>query len=369
MRAHSITAVAAVSLLALSCASASAQDYTDRPFIDATLVQSQARALELADLRLTLAETFPGETDDDFLEQIESLQGDFARFGGTLAAADADLAQSLEAALQDVAEAVESGEDAAEDIAEARTLLGEAYDVVIDPAIQDTAAFKGAVLTDLLLGEPGVAEGYEEAGEEPWAFSMGWAALQRVKELWGEVSAQADETHRSDGDEMIATIDPLFPNGEPPERFVGNPEEAEASAQRFVGIIETVVSADLYPGRDHAALAAHLAELTTPACEVYASGDEVVADETIYAVAGLYTDNLAELTNLFAPETAEEVSDLLASLVEVEDEDEGGAAGEGAEQSDETAGDDDDDAASLAPAESCEALAEQLRQVGMILGG
>src|SRR5690606_40058236 len=87
-----------------------------------------------------------------------------------------------------------------------------------------------------------------------------------------------------------------------PTQFIGNPEEAEAPAQRLVGILEVVVDADLYPGRDHAALADHLAGLTTSACTFYADGNDAVGGETIYAVAGLYGDHLGELVNLFDPE-------------------------------------------------------------------
>src|SRR5690606_34655021 len=101
MRKSVIGALAAVSTLALSAATAWAQ-YTDRPFFDATVIQSQARAFELAGLRLTLAELFPGENDDDFLEQIEGLEDDFARFGGTLASIDPELAEALDDALDAV---------------------------------------------------------------------------------------------------------------------------------------------------------------------------------------------------------------------------------------------------------------------------
>lgn len=364
MRKSVIGALAAVSTLALSAATASAQ-YTDRPFIDATVIQSQARAFELAGLRLTVAELFPGENDDDFLEQIEGLEGDFARFGGTLASIDPELAEALDDALDAVVDAVEDGEDATALIAEARDLLAQAYDAVIDSATRETPAFKGAVLTDLLLGEPGVAEGYEEAGKEPWAFSMGWAALQRAKELWGELSADADEERRADGDEMIAVIEPLFPSAEPPEQFIGNPEEAEAPAQRLVGILEVVVDADLYPGRDHAALADHLAELTTSACTFYADGNDVVGAETIYAVAGLYGDHLGELVNLFDPETHEEVEFLLGGLVQLDDDDDDDD-GPAVEDDDD---DDDDDREALAPLESCEGLIVQLQEVRTVLGG
>jgi hypothetical protein len=358
----------AISTLALT-APALAQ-YTNKPFIDGTVQQSQARALELAGMRLDIAEALPGETDDEFIEQIEGLEGDFVRFGGTLAAANAELAGELEEAFEAVVAAVGGGSDAGGAIADAHALLAEAYDAVIPAATRETPAFKGAVLTDILLGEPGVAEGYEEAGEEPYAFSMGWAALARANMVWSELDA--DEAHRADGDEMLAFIGNLYPGAEPPEQFTGNPEEAESPAQRLVGIIETVVDADLYPGRDHAALAAHLAEITGPACAAYQAGDDEVAAETIYAVQSLYGDHLGELTNLFDPELNERVETLFGGMitVEEEDDDEAGESGvtddaaadvpEEENEAEETTG---------SSAENCGALAEALSQVRTVLGG
>ncbi|QQR40009.1 hypothetical protein [Devosia rhizoryzae] len=359
----------AISSIALIASPVLAQ-YQNKPFIDGTVQQSQARAFELAGLRLDIAEALQGETDDEFIEQIEGLEGDFARFGGTLATANAELAEELDAAFEAVVPTVQSGSDAKADIDEARTLLADAYATVIAPDVQATPAFKAAVLADLLLGEPGVAEGYEEAGEEPYAFSLGWAALARANVLWDEISADADTAPKADGDEMLAFIGTLYPSAEPPEQFTGNPEEAEAPAQRLVGIIETMVDADLYPGRDQASLATHLASLTGPACQAYAAGNDAVADETIYAVQGHYADHLGELTNLFDPELHERVQSLFGSMVQVEDDDEE-AEGDEADVSADAQDDEAEDEA-VEPgsaADSCTELTEALGQVRSVLGG
>lgn len=360
----------AISSIALAASPVLAQ-YGSKPFIDNTVQQSQARAFELAGLRLDIAEALPGEMDDEFIEQIEGLEGDFARFGGTLAAANSELAEELDEAFEVVVAAVGKGSDASAAIAVARTLLADAYAAVIASEAQAEPAFKAAVLADLLLGEPGVAEGYEEAGEEPYAFSLGWAALARANTLWDEISADADSAQRADGDEMLEFIATLYPGAEPPEQFTGNPEEAESPAQRLVGIIETMVDADLYPGRDQASLATHLADLTGPACEAYAAGNNAVAAETIYAVQGHYADHLGELTNLFEPELHEEVQDLFGGMIQVEEDDDDDAEGDTAEEVEDA----DDDQADYAPmtsdtaADNCTELVEALNQVRTVLGG
>ena len=65
------------------------------------------------------------------------------------------------------------------------------------------------------------------------------------------------------GREMLAILDTVIPQPQPPEDITrGNPEEAEAPAQRLVGIIEEVVDANLYAGREPGTLAARLAEET-----------------------------------------------------------------------------------------------------------
>lgn len=255
------------SVIALSAAlapSAGFAQYSGDPFFDNTVAMSQAYGLESIGLRLDLATTFDVPYHEELVETIEDVTGaPLERFEGTLAAANPELAQSLRDALEEVADAAEDGEDPSEAIEEARALLAEAYDVVIPADLRSTPAFTGGVIIQLLLAEEGVAEGYEEAVEEnePWEYPNGWVALQRVKVLWGEIEAEASEQHAADALEMIAALDELYPVAEPPESVAGwNPEEAEAPAQRLGGIVESVVDANLYPGRNGGRLAGHLAK-------------------------------------------------------------------------------------------------------------
>jgi hypothetical protein len=145
----------------------------------------------------------------------------------------------------------------------------------------------------LLLADGGVAEGYEEGTVQPWEYPAGWVALQRVKAMWEEIEPLADGEAEENGQEMLDFLDTVIPQPQPPEDITrGNPEEAEAPAQRLVGIIEEVVDANLYAGREPGVLAARLAEETNEACEAYEDGNELLGDEYMYAIRGLYNDYL-----------------------------------------------------------------------------
>jgi hypothetical protein len=315
-------------------------------------------------LRLDLASTFDAPYDDELIETIEGVTGPaLERFEGTLAAADAELAQNLRAALQEVAGTAEAGEDPAAALEEARSFLAQAREVVIPSDLSATPAFVGGVMIQLLLAEEGVAEGYEEAaeGNEPWEYPNGWVSLQRVKVLWDEIGADASEQQIADAQEMLEVLDGLYPQAQPPESVAGwNPEEAEAPAQRLGGIIETVVDANLYPGRDAARLAGHLSELAGQACAVFEE-DEAVARETIYALYDLYDGELAGVASLFVPEDEETASEMFGALIGAgDDDDDDDESVEDVEAVEDEA---DDDGVAISGAQACGELQTALTNI------
>lgn len=328
-------ALAAIAMGSVCLPAQALAQFAHEPFFDNAVALSQAYGLESIGLRLDLAAAFSAPYDDELIETIEGVSGGaYQRFGGTLEARDSELATALSAALHEVGEAVEDGEDPTAAIAEARELLGKAYDVVIPVELRDSAAFKGGVLIQLLLAEEGVAEGYEEAveGNEPWEYPNGWVALQRVKVLWNEVKGDASAERLADGQEMLDLLDTLYPQAEPPASLAGlNPEEAEGPAQRLGGIIEDVTNADLYPGRDVGRLVGHLGELTTAACAHYPHNGDV-AVETIYAVFDLYDANIEKVASMFAPEVQERASELFGYMIASDDDDDEDASGTEADE-------------------------------------
>jgi len=372
-----LAAATALPLLGLP-ASALAQDAptTSQPYFEHMVDQSRALGLERIGLRLDAIAALDAPIDDE-LAEIGEFDPDFARFGGTLTMIDETLADQLLEVLEAVEEVVEEGEDASDLVAAARDLLARAYDAVIPAETRESAAFKGAVMTDLLLGEPGVAEGFEEQVEEPAGFALGWAALQRVKALWGEVADAATEQRRADAENLIATLEAVYPEAEPPEDFTGNPEEAESPSQLLVGILEEVTRADLYPGRDLGVLAGQLAAAIAPGCDAYAAGQDEIGDEVIYAAAYQYESQLGDTLGLFDPEANERVEGLLSQLVTVgdDDDDDEAAAGDDddapAPASDDDDDDDDDDNAVAAgdPAEVCTALIGAFTEARGVFGG
>ncbi len=331
-RRRTAISAAAVALTSALASPASAQ-YTNEPFFEWTVEQSQAIGFELALQRLRILDVVRQPYTIDFPEIVESLAlSDFERFGGTLVAIDFDLAQYTLNRVIGVAEAVEEGGvvdgpagpvDANSLVPVARELLLEAYDLVVPPELRADPAFQAGIMAQLLLGEGGVAEGLEEAFIERWEYANGWSATQRVKAMWAELSDSATPEQRADVDEMLALIDEIYPSPVPPDSFAGyDPEEAETPAQRIVGVLEQVVDSALYSGRDQLRLLRHLADLTGSACEAYDAGDVRGGQVTIYAVADHYageTTGLGSLIALFAPEVHDNAMLALRSLVTLED--------------------------------------------------
>lgn len=299
---------------------ASAQ-YGNAPFIDRPLETSQAFGLELMTSRFFVLEALD-PVPDEYLEQAEKLlDRDFLRFAGTLAARDAALAEDLQARITELIEAVEAGESVAPVLDEVRDLHARAYAAVIGEERLEQAPFRAAVLADLLLGDDGVAEAYEDAAEdELWEYPNGWGALQRVQELWAGLRSHANAAQVADFEEMIDFLEQVvYPRPAPPEGGIrGDPEEAEGATQRMVGILESVTDADLYPGRDLARLTDSFLAVLEPSCEAYAAGDAAVGAEGVYAVRDPYGEHLGRLLDLIAPDIHEAATGHLDALISSE---------------------------------------------------
>src|SRR5690606_39865670 len=104
-------------------------------------------------------------------------------------------------------------------------------------------------------------------------YTQGYVALARVTTLWDEIASGASDQQRVDVEEMLEFIGTLYPTATIDAAIVGNPEEAEAPVHRIVGVLETVVDAERYPGSDMAAAAAPLPEPPAGGCEACPAGD------------------------------------------------------------------------------------------------
>lgn len=358
--ATNIIRATATTLVALLLATAAAQ-YSYQPFFEQPLTQGRAYGLELVLQRLLVVDAFDAPLDEDLIEQVEELlESDVLRFIGTLRTADAGLAEELLEALEEVEDLVEDGEDARTAVAEARRLTLLAYDLIIPAEVRKSPLFLAALIADLSLGEGGVAEGYEEAAEgELYEFTSGWAALQRVKDLWGEMAPYATAQQLADADEMLELLDAVYPQAEPPAAIVGSPEEAEAPVQRLVGILETVADAELFAGRDMLALSESLVQTIAPACRAYQLGNDEVALEGVFVVGEMYMRYLAGFLGFMAPEIHEEASEVISAFTGLE-----------AEDDDEDDEDDEDEYDVVIDSRhACDELLEALEEAVEVLGG
>lgn len=352
----------------LFCAGSASAQYSQRPFFDDTLAVSQAYGFELALLRLEVLDLVGDDLDDDYLEVIEGFDVDLRRFMGSLSRADADLAADLEEAVEAVEAAAEEGKVAGDAVAEARELLRQAYAVVVPVEVRSEPAFAAALIVELSLGEGGVGEGYEEATEgELGAYTMGYASLARVVEIWeSTVAPAADEQQRSDVEEMWEFLATLYPEPTIDDAIVGNPEEAEAPVQRVIGLLETIVDAELFPGRDLLALSAQLPVQLAGYCEAYDAGDDDLAVEGVIAVGYLYfSADLASFLSFMAPEVHEEASEQIVALTGLDPELEGVE-----EEEDEEEEEGEEEFAPVEdPAAACRELLAALQEAHEALGG
>ena len=300
------------------------------PFYEHTLDLSRAFGLGMVERRLALVERYQPLAYELFVEIAEMATADFGRFSGALRAKDAALQAEVFAALWGVVKAVQTATDVPASIATARDLIARSKALVIDPALLRNEAFRAAMAVDLLVAGEGVGEAFEEMFISPWQYANGVVALERVKEHWAAMEGRAGETPKSEGRAAIAMLDDLYRTPAPPdvrERRL-TPEDAEAPAQRLAGIIEEVVGADLFPGRDFVRLAKHIHAQTREACRAYDNAEDDFADEMIYAVGHHYGNQLAAFLELTEPQLHAGIVELMGLLVEVDDLIEGAEAAE-----------------------------------------
>ncbi len=337
------------------------------------MAQSQAIGFELISNALRIIEAVDVVDYGEIGEQVDMMTGaDMQRFIGTLDATDPDLAAELRQQLGGIADAVDAGHNPESLIPVARQLLAEAYDTVIPPEIHNQPGFIGAVMAQLLLAEGGVSEGMDEAFDEPWEWANAWSALQRVKELWGQVENLATPELVASVQEMITALDGIFTQVAPPASFDGMVgEEAEPYAQGMVGYLESVVDAQLYAGRDPVLLVRHLTDLAGPACQSYEAGNDEIGRETIYAIFDNYGDTtgLGNMVGLFDPEVGARIDATFGGLIPLavaedqdDDDQDSGSSSSGS-------GSSGSNAATLTGAPACNALVEALEEARSVLGG
>lgn len=308
-RLKRIGSVIAPLVVAAAFHAAAAQEASD-PFFERTETLAKAYGSEMVGIRLAALSTF-ADPPEDLLEEMEkTLTRDLPRFAGSLERADAGLLAELEAALAEVLTA-----PTPEAIARVRDLSRQARDLLVPVESRHQPAFMAALMTKLLLADDGVAEAYEDAAEgDIWEYPNGWAALQRVKEMWEELRPTASENVRFEIDDMLAFLDGLFPSAMPPDEFRGDPEEAEAPAHRIVGFLEEAAGADLYPARDLSRLAGLTHRLVEDGCAAYGEGQARLGFERVTAANFYYREHLRRLVDLFAPELHERATELFGQL-------------------------------------------------------
>ena len=334
------TAAFAALLLAPVTAGAQSSGYASAPFRDHPVEVAHGAALERIGVAAqALAQGGAEEEDDDEEETAEAAgdgeQGededeggpaaDFALLQASLAAASPELEDQLAAAIDELVEAAEHGNDTAEPAATIIRLTGQARDALLPADLAGTPGFRAALMASLLLEEGGVAEGYEEATEgEASAYALGYAALQRVKSLWDGLAGQASPQQAADVAAMLAMLDGLFPTPAMPERLSPDPEQAEAPAQQLVALLEGVADAELFLGRDLAAAATVVHDVAARGCASLEAGQAPLGIEELKIAAAYYDQTLRDTLGLMAPEAAGAIDEGLEELDE-------GDAGEMAE--------------------------------------
>ena len=304
--------------------SALAQNTND-PFFDSTVQLSQAIGFERIYQELLVIQTldrpYPGELAD-------VIQGIFQRFVGTLSDIDAELSAEFFQVLDAILEGVERNELVALDVIDvvswvqiAFALLDDAYNLVVPREIRDEPIFRAAIIAQLLLGEGGAADALSAAFSEEWQFANGWAATRLAKVMWADIRDLATPEQQLEFDAAIAGLNEIYTSIEPSLEGL-EPGDAEMPALRVVGLLEAVVDAQLYTGRDALSLAGHLTQLAAEGCTHYEAGDDRRGREVMYAVLDHYaggTTGFGTTINTMAPEVHIAAMGALEALVEVDD--------------------------------------------------
>lgn len=290
----------------LATATAAAQTaYGEAPFHEHAVPLAQAAAVERLAAQARSLAAVP-QPSAELVKDAENMRTrDLPLFLAGLSAGSPETAETLDAAIDDLLERAGSGEDVSDLAREVMGLADHARTVLLPEELSDRAAIRAALMAELLVSESGVVEAYEEAVEgDTWRYSAGWASLQRVKELWRDLRAEAPQEAAREINELIAHLDGLFPEATPPEQFAADPEEPEPHAHRLVGFLETVVDADLYPGRDIARAAALVHDIAAAGCGSLATGEIKRGNEEL-AVAETYAEEILQPLVVLAPEAHE----------------------------------------------------------------
>lgn len=337
MRTDLPTTVAiAALLLAPTVAGAQSSSYANAPFREHPVEVAQGAALERIGVAArALAVTAASDEDDDDAEAVDDDQAtadsgeekeeeggllhDFGLLCANLATASPELERKLAAAIDEMVEAAEDGQDAAEPAQDVIRLVEDAGGKLLSGAVTDTPSFQAALMASLLLEEGGVAEGYEEATEgDGSAYAIGYFALQRVKSLWEGLAGRASPPQSADVAAMFAILDELFPTQEVPERLSPDPEQAEAPAQQLVGLLEGVADTELYLGRDLGAAAEVVHDLAAKGCASLEAGKEAIGLEELRIAVGYYGQTVRDTLGMMAPETAAAIAEGLEKVNEGE---------------------------------------------------
>ena len=111
-------------------------------------------------------------------------------------------------------------------------LLAQARSLIVDSALEKNTQFRAAVLTNVLMGEDGVSEGFEEAVKPtgPWQYPTSWAAYGRAQALWKELQPSAKGDTLVEGNLLLDNMKFLFTSGVQPKLPlpVEDQEELEA---------------------------------------------------------------------------------------------------------------------------------------------
>lgn len=359
-------------LFALSVCGAAFAQYENAPFDTDALGISAGTGAEMAVVRLRAAAAIldANGSEDAVEEVLEGMRFEVMRFGAALAQQDPAATDAVDAALEQLDDATD--DELAEVVDAVLPTFVAARDAVTPADAASDPPYTAAVMTLLLTSQTGVAEGYEEAVEgEEGPYAIGWAALARTQELWADLKPLASEDQAFEIDDMFDDLNALFTGPEIPAAAASaDPEEAEGSAMRITGFLESLASASLFPNRDLGALLKHTHALASAGCDAYTAGQRRVADAHLAWTAFAFEEYLGGTLGLFAPEPTETAGGLLDQLVPLEGEEEG-------EEAEDVAGADGVDADEEAEweplsdaeaATTCQALVAALQEAGGPLG-
>lgn len=301
--------------------------FDQNPFFDHTVSLGHAHAAEVIGVRLTALAAY-GDVPAELVEQTSKvLTREYPRLAGSLQAVAPGLAADLYGALEAVIELGEQGavDSLAPAIARAQQLARAAYAALVPAELAADPAFVGAVMAKLVLANDGVAEGFEEAAEgEVWEYPNGWAALQRVKQLWAQLRPLATDAQAFEIDDAIARLAESFPTVTIPNLDGADPEAGEDPGRQVVSTLEGVVQAFLYPERELGRVGGMVADLVTEGLAAFEAGESGLALERVALAEFHYRENLRRLFDLIMPHVHAQATDAFEALMS--DMDEAGTA-------------------------------------------